>query len=120
MHDVLGLRRIRVELDNGMAARLIQKGPHTNPTPSTILQHILEFCRRDWEVVIVRIYRQANKYVDLLVSKLGFGCMKLSGAYNDPVPVHVGISIIRHASDIRIALFDTSDIQGPKANGIFS
>ncbi|KAK9017197.1 hypothetical protein V6N11_079679 [Hibiscus sabdariffa] len=50
MHDVLGLRRIRVELDNGMAARLIQKGPHTNPTPSTILQHILEFCRRDWEV----------------------------------------------------------------------
>ncbi|KAK4850443.1 hypothetical protein QYF36_006809 [Acer negundo] len=46
------------------------------------------------------------------VSKLGFGCMGLSGIYNDPVPEDVGISIIKHAFDHGVTFFDTSDIYG--------
>ncbi|XWS58333.1 hypothetical protein CRYUN_Cryun08bG0025000 [Craigia yunnanensis] len=54
----------------------------------------------------------------LEVSKLGFGCMGLSGGYNDPVPDDVGISIIKHAFERGITFFDTSDIYGPKTNEI--
>ena len=48
----------------------------------------------------------------LQVSKLGFGCMGLSGAYSDPVADEVGISIIKHAFNKGITFFDTSDIYG--------
>ncbi|XVF57257.1 hypothetical protein PTKIN_Ptkin06aG0190300 [Pterospermum kingtungense] len=54
----------------------------------------------------------------LEVSKLGFGCMGLSGGYNDPLPDDVGISIIKHEFDRGITFFDTSDIYGPKTNEI--
>ncbi|KAE8670963.1 putative aldo-keto reductase 2 [Hibiscus syriacus] len=54
----------------------------------------------------------------LEVSKLGFGCMGLSGAYNDPVADDVGISIIKHAFDRGVTFFDTSDFYGPKTNEI--
>ncbi|GAY44642.1 hypothetical protein CUMW_083470 [Citrus unshiu] len=47
------------------------------------------------------------------VSKLGFGCLGLTGIYNDPVPVEVGISIIKHAFDQGITFFDTADVYGP-------
>ncbi|XP_031248938.1 probable aldo-keto reductase 1 [Pistacia vera] len=50
------------------------------------------------------------------VSKLGFGCMGLTGIYNDPVPEQVGISIIKHAFDQVITFFDTSDAYGPHTN----
>ncbi|XVF57258.1 hypothetical protein PTKIN_Ptkin06aG0190400 [Pterospermum kingtungense] len=54
----------------------------------------------------------------LEVSKLGFGCMGLTGMYNDPVPDDVGISIIKHAFDKGVTFFDTSDIYGPQINEI--
>ncbi|KAI6692594.1 hypothetical protein NL676_020304 [Syzygium grande] len=54
----------------------------------------------------------------LEVSKLGFGCMGLTGMYNDPVPEEVGISIITDAFAKGITFFDTSDIYGPKINEI--
>ncbi|XP_039022477.1 probable aldo-keto reductase 1 isoform X2 [Hibiscus syriacus] len=54
----------------------------------------------------------------LEVSKLGFGCVGLTGGYNDHVPEDVGISIIKHAFDRGITFFDTSDIYGPKTNEI--
>ncbi|KAF3337442.1 aldo-keto reductase 1 [Carex littledalei] len=54
----------------------------------------------------------------LEVSKLGFGCMGLSGAYNSPVSDDVGISIIKHAFDSGITFFDTSDWYGPHTNEI--
>ncbi|XWS57672.1 hypothetical protein CRYUN_Cryun09bG0193300 [Craigia yunnanensis] len=44
--------------------------------------------------------------------------MGLSGAYNDPAPDDVGISVIKHAFDRGITFFDTSDIYGPKNNEI--
>ncbi|KAI9111599.1 hypothetical protein K1719_017289 [Acacia pycnantha] len=46
------------------------------------------------------------------VSKLGFGCMGLSGGYNDPLPDEVGISVIKHAFTHGITFFDTSDVYG--------
>ncbi|KAK7285123.1 hypothetical protein RJT34_19883 [Clitoria ternatea] len=46
------------------------------------------------------------------VSKLGFGCMNLSGAYNKAIPQEEGISIIKHAFSKGITFFDTSDIYG--------
>ncbi|KAE8684182.1 NAD(P)-linked oxidoreductase superfamily protein [Hibiscus syriacus] len=54
----------------------------------------------------------------LEVSKLGFGCVGLTGFYNDPVPEDVCISIIKHAFDRGITFIDTSDIYGPKTNEI--
>ncbi|QCD77647.1 probable aldo-keto reductase 1 [Vigna unguiculata] len=54
----------------------------------------------------------------LEVSKLGFGCMGLTGVYNDPVPEEVGISIIKYAFSKGITFFDTSDFYGPHANEV--
>ncbi|WJX85547.1 palmitoyltransferase akr1 [Trifolium repens] len=49
------------------------------------------------------------------VSKLGFGCMGLSGAYNDPLPEQDAISVINYAFTKGITFFDTADVYG--ANG---
>jgi aryl-alcohol dehydrogenase-like predicted oxidoreductase len=46
------------------------------------------------------------------VSKLGFGCMGLTGAYNDPLPEQDGISVINYAFTKGITFFDTADIYG--------
>ncbi|BAT82868.1 hypothetical protein LR48_Vigan07g276900 [Vigna angularis] len=46
------------------------------------------------------------------VSKLGYGCMGLTGAYNDPLREEEGISVIKHAFDQGITFFDTADIYG--------
>ncbi|XP_010025040.2 probable aldo-keto reductase 1 [Eucalyptus grandis] len=54
----------------------------------------------------------------LEVSKLGYGCMGLTGIYNDPVSEEAGISIITDAFTKGITFFDTSDIYGPKINEI--
>ncbi|XP_038716379.1 perakine reductase-like [Tripterygium wilfordii] len=48
----------------------------------------------------------------LQVSKLGFGCMGLTGVYNDPLPEEIGISVIKHAFHKGITFFDTSDVYG--------
>ncbi|KAF7817839.1 putative aldo-keto reductase 1 [Senna tora] len=52
------------------------------------------------------------------VSKLGFGCMGLTGIYNDPVTDEVGISIIKHAFSKGVTFFDTADLYGANANEI--
>ncbi|XP_058084839.1 perakine reductase-like isoform X2 [Magnolia sinica] len=54
----------------------------------------------------------------LEVSKLGFGCMGLSGVYNSPVTEEVGISIITDAFKKGITFFDTADVYGANANEI--
>ncbi|KAM7476920.1 hypothetical protein LguiB_024163 [Lonicera macranthoides] len=48
----------------------------------------------------------------LEVSKLGFGCMGLSGGYNAPVAEEDGIQIIKECFSRGITFFDTSDIYG--------
>lgn len=50
------------------------------------------------------------------VSKLGFGCMNLSGAYDSAVPDEDGIAILKHAFNKGITFFDTSDVYGPHTN----
>ncbi|XP_057439487.1 probable aldo-keto reductase 1 isoform X1 [Lotus japonicus] len=52
------------------------------------------------------------------VSKLGLGCMSLSGVYNSPLPEEDGISLIKHAFSKGITFFDTSDVYGPHVNEI--
>ncbi|XP_020696962.1 probable aldo-keto reductase 1 [Dendrobium catenatum] len=54
----------------------------------------------------------------LEVSKLGFGCMGLTGRYNSPVCEEEGISIIKEAFEKGITFFDTSDVYGPHTNEI--
>ncbi|XLT23559.1 hypothetical protein HN873_054851 [Arachis hypogaea] len=54
----------------------------------------------------------------LEVSKIGFGCMGLTGVYNDPVPEEVGISIIKYAFSKGITFFDTADFYGAHANEV--
>ncbi|KAK6915427.1 NADP-dependent oxidoreductase domain [Dillenia turbinata] len=46
------------------------------------------------------------------VSKLGFGCMSLSGNYSSPLPEEDGIAVIKHAFGRGITLFDTSNFYG--------
>ncbi|KAL3813883.1 hypothetical protein ACJIZ3_015151 [Penstemon smallii] len=48
----------------------------------------------------------------LEVSKLGYGCMGITGVYNDPIPEEDGIAIIMEAFSKGITHFDTSDIYG--------
>ncbi|PKU59042.1 probable aldo-keto reductase 1 [Dendrobium catenatum] len=54
----------------------------------------------------------------LEVSRLGFGCMDLTGIYNSPVSDEEGISIIKEAFNNGMTFFDTSDISGPRINEI--
>ncbi|KAJ4719651.1 Aldo/keto reductase [Melia azedarach] len=54
----------------------------------------------------------------LEVSRLGFGCMSLSGGYNSPLPEEEGISIIKYAFNKGITFFDTADVYGSNANEV--
>ncbi|XP_061340401.1 probable aldo-keto reductase 1 isoform X2 [Gastrolobium bilobum] len=54
----------------------------------------------------------------LEVSKLGFGCMGLTGYYNAPVPEEFGISLIKYAFSKGITFFDTADVYGAHANEV--
>lgn len=54
----------------------------------------------------------------LEVSKLGYGCMGLSGIYNAPVSDEEGIAIIKDAFNKGITFFDTSDVYGATANEV--
>ncbi|KAL0005603.1 hypothetical protein SO802_013164 [Lithocarpus litseifolius] len=54
----------------------------------------------------------------LEVSKLGFGCMTLTGAYNSPLSEEDGIAVIKHAFSKGITFFDSADIYGPHINEI--
>ncbi|MBA0737946.1 hypothetical protein Gogos_011363, partial [Gossypium gossypioides] len=51
---------------------------------------------------------------DLQVSRLGFGCVGLSGVYNAPLSHEEGCSIIKEAFNRGITFFDTADIYGEK------
>ena len=52
------------------------------------------------------------------MSKLGFGCMGLTGAYNSPLDDEAGIAVITHAFRRGVTFFDTSDVYGPLTNEI--
>ncbi|CAO2833004.1 unnamed protein product [Amaranthus hypochondriacus] len=54
----------------------------------------------------------------LEVSKLGFGCMGLTGVYNSPVSETNGISIIKDAFHKGITFFDTADVYGATTNEV--
>ncbi|XP_062215300.1 probable aldo-keto reductase 1 [Phragmites australis] len=52
----------------------------------------------------------------LEVSKLGFGCLGLAGAYGPPLDDDVGVAVIAHAFGRGVTFFDTSDVYGPLTN----
>ena len=52
------------------------------------------------------------------MSKLGFGCNGLTGAYNDPLSDEEGISVLKHAFSKGITFFDTADVYGANTNEI--
>ncbi|MED6148798.1 palmitoyltransferase akr1 [Stylosanthes scabra] len=52
----------------------------------------------------------------LVVSKLGLGCMGLTGNYNDPLTQHQAISVIKYAFNNGITFFDTADVYAANAN----
>ncbi|KAG6586305.1 putative aldo-keto reductase 1, partial [Cucurbita argyrosperma subsp. sororia] len=54
----------------------------------------------------------------LEVSKLGFGCMGLTGIYNSSLSDEDGISILKEAFNKGITFFDTADAYGPHSNEI--
>ncbi|KAM0951827.1 putative perakine reductase [Dioscorea sansibarensis] len=54
----------------------------------------------------------------LEVSKLGFGCMTLSGGYNNPLPEEEGIAFLKYVFNQGITFFDTADVYGPYTNEI--
>ncbi|KAK6911399.1 NADP-dependent oxidoreductase domain, partial [Dillenia turbinata] len=52
------------------------------------------------------------------VSKLGFGCMSLTGFFSPTLSDKEGISIIKHAFNNGITFFDTAEVYGSHANEI--
>ncbi|WVZ69672.1 hypothetical protein U9M48_018424 [Paspalum notatum var. saurae] len=54
----------------------------------------------------------------LEVSKLGFGCMGLTGSYNSPLDDEAGIAVIAHAFRRGVTFLDTSNVYGPFTNEI--
>ncbi|CAI0432501.1 unnamed protein product, partial [Linum tenue] len=54
----------------------------------------------------------------LEVSKLGFGCMGLTGIYNAPMTDEEGISLLTYAFSKGVTFFDTADVYGSHANEI--
>ncbi|KAG5534240.1 hypothetical protein RHGRI_022385 [Rhododendron griersonianum] len=59
------------------------------------------------EMPVVKLGNQG-----LEVSKIGYGCMGLTGVYNPPVSDEDGIAVIKHAFSKGITFLDTSDIYG--------
>ncbi|KAH0765428.1 hypothetical protein KY285_001299 [Solanum tuberosum] len=54
----------------------------------------------------------------LEVSRIGLGCMSMSGNYGPPKPEPEMIKLLHHAIDTGVTLLDTSDVYGPLTNEI--
>ncbi|KAF7143870.1 hypothetical protein RHSIM_Rhsim05G0161500 [Rhododendron simsii] len=93
-------RRLRRQCDNNGDCRIVD-GDGVNDNGDRLMMAA--------EVEIPKVNLGAQ---GLQVSKLGYGCMGLSGIYNSPVPEEDGISILKHAFSKGITFFDTSDIYG--------
>jgi aryl-alcohol dehydrogenase-like predicted oxidoreductase len=54
----------------------------------------------------------------LQVSAIGFGCMGLSGVYNDPLDEARAVDVLRRAVELGYTLFDTAEIYGMQTNEV--
>ncbi|KAK4341484.1 hypothetical protein RND71_039985 [Anisodus tanguticus] len=54
----------------------------------------------------------------LEVSRIGLGCMSMSGNYGPPKPEPEMIKVLHHAIDTGVTFLDTSDVYGPLINEI--
>ncbi|HEY8571839.1 aldo/keto reductase [Phenylobacterium sp.] len=60
--------------------------------------------------------QQTRKLGNLVVSKLGFGAMSISGNYGPPADRAQGLRVIRAAYDQGVTFFDTAEVYGPYTN----
>ncbi len=61
---------------------------------------------------------QTRKLGPLTVSAIGFGCMGLSGVYNDPLDEGRAADVLKAAYDGGITFFDTAEIYGMQTNEV--
>ncbi|KAL4200155.1 hypothetical protein AMTRI_Chr03g55010 [Amborella trichopoda] len=61
-------------------------------------------------------YRNWQNSFFFQVSRLGFGCTSLTGAYSAPLPEEDGIAVIKYAFERGITFFDTSDRYGTNSS----
>ncbi|KAJ0080609.1 hypothetical protein Patl1_23324 [Pistacia atlantica] len=70
------------------------------------------------EKIKIRVPRVKLGNQGLEVSKLGYGCMTLSGGYNSPLSEEEGIAVIKDVFNKGITFLDTADVYGQGANEV--
>ena len=63
-------------------------------------------------ICLVFVLTSVIFYLRFQVSRIGFGCMGLTGIYNSPVPEEDGIAILKEAYYQGVTFWDTSDVYG--------
>ncbi|KAK6146762.1 hypothetical protein DH2020_020631 [Rehmannia glutinosa] len=69
-------------------------------------------CSKNFSTISATFFNICSTHFDKSVSKLGYGCMGLTGPYNAPVSLEDGITILKEAFKQGITFFDTADIYG--------
>ncbi|GBG75918.1 hypothetical protein CBR_g21160 [Chara braunii] len=64
------------------------------------------------------IPRRALGSQGMVTSAQGLGCMGMSAHYGEPKPEEEMVTLIRHAVDLGMTFFDTSDVYGPHTNEV--
>ncbi|KAJ1421638.1 Ribonuclease H-like superfamily [Sesbania bispinosa] len=64
----LGMRKVCFETDSRAAISIIEHGCHSYHPCYGLISEIQALKKRDWEIQIVHVYREANKVVDFLAS----------------------------------------------------
>uniref|UniRef100_A0A0D9V2Y7 NADP-dependent oxidoreductase domain-containing protein n=1 Tax=Leersia perrieri TaxID=77586 RepID=A0A0D9V2Y7_9ORYZ len=101
--------------DSTLQFHFTHRPPPHSPSPATLRPRGREAMEQAPPAPMPRVKLGTQ---GLEVSKLGFGCMGLTGAYNSPLDDDAGIAIIAHAFRRGVTFFDTSDVYGPLTNEI--
>ncbi|KAJ4955581.1 hypothetical protein NE237_012364 [Protea cynaroides] len=117
LDEIIGSLRVKLKLSTEKFSPFITL-KYFNTFACKLLGRLLVWKIKMSKEPTIQIPRVKLGNQGLEVSKLGFGCCGLSGIYNDPLPVEVGISVIKEAYNRGITFFDTSDIYGSNTNEI--
>ncbi|CAN0891965.1 Putative ribonuclease H protein At1g65750 [Linum grandiflorum] len=64
----LGIRRIRVQSDSAAAIAILSNGSSLDHQHAILVMQYQELCKRQWEVTLHHIYREANCAADYLAN----------------------------------------------------
>ncbi|CAN0906730.1 Putative ribonuclease H protein At1g65750 [Linum grandiflorum] len=64
----LGIRKVRVQSDSATAIAILSKGSALDHQHAILVMQYQELCRRQWEVTLYHIYREANCGADYLAN----------------------------------------------------